>query len=66
MQIPGSFKTSIFGSRSPSEVPRIQLQDEWFVDVAKSVGAEVNRTLRILQDVACNGNLKEFLLVCNR
>lgn len=52
-----------FMNRSPSEVPRIQLRDEWFVDVAKSVGAEVNRTLRILQDVACNGNLRQFLLV---
>lgn len=54
---------SRFMNRSPSEVPRIQLRDEWFVDAAKSVGAEVNRTLRILQDVACNGNLKQFLLV---
>lgn len=51
-----------FMNRSPSEVPRIQIPNEWFVDIAMSIGTEVNRSLRILQDVACNGNLRQFLL----
>ncbi|KAL2921156.1 Reticulon-like protein B8 [Bienertia sinuspersici] len=35
-------------NRSPSEVPRIQLPDEWFVNVGVAVGREVNRVLRYL------------------
>ncbi|GFS34055.1 reticulon family protein [Actinidia rufa] len=32
-------------------------------NVAKSVGAEVNRALGFLQDVACGGNIKQFVIV---
>ncbi|XAR52820.1 hypothetical protein NMG60_11021105 [Bertholletia excelsa] len=49
-----------FLKRSPSAVPRIQLPDELFVNVAKSVGAEINHALVLLQDIACNGNIKQF------
>lgn len=50
-------------NRSASEVPRIQLPDEWFVNIGKVVGIEANRTLGFLQDIACNGNLKQLLMV---
>ncbi|PSS15981.1 Reticulon-like protein [Actinidia chinensis var. chinensis] len=50
-------------NRSPSKVPRLILPDELFVNVAKSVGAEVNRALGFLQDVACGGNIKQFVIV---
>ncbi|KAK9663872.1 hypothetical protein RND81_14G003800 [Saponaria officinalis] len=52
-----------FLNRERSNVPRIHLPEEWFVNIGMSVGAEVNRVLRIMQDVACNGTLKQFLLV---
>lgn len=50
-------------NRSPSKVPRLVVPAELFVNVAKSVGAEVNRTLGFLQDVACGGNIKQFVIV---
>ena len=53
----------LHGNRSPSEVPRLVLPDELFVNIGRSLGAEVNRGLQFLQDVACGGNLKQFLVV---
>ncbi|KAB2062606.1 hypothetical protein ES319_A10G163500v1 [Gossypium barbadense] len=50
-------------NRSSSQVPRLVLPDELFVSIGRSVGAEVNRGLQYLQDVACQGNLKQFLVV---
>lgn len=50
-------------NRSPSKVPRIVLPNELFINAAKSVGAEVNLALGFLQDVACGGNLKQFVVV---
>ncbi|GAV60002.1 Reticulon domain-containing protein [Cephalotus follicularis] len=52
-----------FLKSSPSRVPRLILPDELFANIGLSVGAEVNRVLRFLQDVACGGNLKQFLTV---
>jgi len=52
------------GDRKPSKVPRFALPDDFFVNIATAVGAEVNRGLRFLQDVSCGGNLKRFLIVC--
>ncbi|GMI93114.1 reticulon-like B 8 [Hibiscus trionum] len=52
-----------FLNRSSSQVPRLVLPDELFVSLGRSVGAEVNRGLQYLQDVACRGNLKQFLVV---
>ncbi|XP_061342796.1 reticulon-like protein B8 [Gastrolobium bilobum] len=49
-------------SRKPSKVPRFVLPEDFFVNIATAVGTEVNRGLRFLQDVACGGNLKQFLL----
>ncbi|KAK7304958.1 hypothetical protein VNO77_42854 [Canavalia gladiata] len=48
---------------TPSKVPRVVLPEELFVNIATVVGEEVNRGLRFLQDVACGGNLKQFLIV---
>ncbi|PON89678.1 Reticulon [Trema orientale] len=48
-------------NRSPSKVPRLVLPKEFFVNIAVSVGTEVNRALVFLQDVACGGNLKQLL-----
>ncbi|XP_022750749.1 reticulon-like protein B8 isoform X2 [Durio zibethinus] len=53
-------------NRSPSQVPRIVLPDELFVSIGRSFGTEVNRGLQFLQDVACGGNLKQFLVVLLR
>ncbi|MBA0779762.1 hypothetical protein Gotri_003973 [Gossypium trilobum] len=50
-------------NRSSSQVPRLVLPDELFVSIGRSVGAEVNRCLQYLQDVSCQGNLKQFLVV---
>ncbi|KAL9241325.1 hypothetical protein vseg_015448 [Gypsophila vaccaria] len=52
-----------FLNRKRSDVPRIKLPEEWFVNIGMTVGTEVNRVLRIMQDVACNGTLKQFLMV---
>nr|KYP43019.1 Reticulon-like protein B8 [Cajanus cajan] len=49
---------------TPSNVPRLVLPEELFVNIATVVGGEVNKGLRFLQDVACGGNLKQFLIVC--
>ncbi|KAK3017784.1 hypothetical protein RJ639_003414 [Escallonia herrerae] len=50
-------------NRSPAKVPRLVLPDELFVNVAISIGAELNRALGFLQDVACGGNIKQVLVV---
>ncbi|RYR45619.1 hypothetical protein Ahy_A07g031438 [Arachis hypogaea] len=50
-------------SRKPAKVPRFVLPEDVFVNIATAIGVEVNRGLRVLQDVACGGNLKQFLLV---
>ncbi|KAH7533691.1 hypothetical protein FEM48_Zijuj04G0158400 [Ziziphus jujuba var. spinosa] len=49
-------------NRSPSTVPRLVLPDDLFVNIAVSVGYELNRALGFLQDVACGGNLKQLLV----
>ncbi|KAK2994269.1 hypothetical protein RJ640_011936 [Escallonia rubra] len=51
------------GNRSPAKVPRLVLPDELFVNIAISIGAELNRALGFLQDVACGGNIKQVLVV---
>ena len=53
----------LLGNRSPSQVPRLVLPNELFVSIGRSLGTEVNRGLQFLQDVACGGNLKQFLVV---
>ncbi|MCD7450137.1 Reticulon-like protein B8 [Datura stramonium] len=50
-------------NRSPSNVPRLVLPDDLFVNIAKSIGAEINHGLGFLQDVALGGNLKQFVVV---
>ncbi|KAF8408712.1 hypothetical protein HHK36_004776 [Tetracentron sinense] len=50
-------------NRSPSQVPRIVLPDELFVNIGVSIGAEINRFLGYLQDISSGGNLKQFLMV---
>ncbi|XP_075498276.1 reticulon-like protein B8 [Primulina tabacum] len=50
-------------NRSPSEVPRLVLPEQVFINIGKLVGGEVNRGLNFLQDVACGGNMKQFLVV---
>ncbi|KAK8558310.1 hypothetical protein V6N13_038783 [Hibiscus sabdariffa] len=52
-----------FLNRSSSQVPRLVLPDELFISTGRSIGAELNRGLQLLQDVACRGNLKQFLVV---
>ncbi|KAM7497871.1 hypothetical protein LguiA_022285 [Lonicera macranthoides] len=50
-------------NRSPSDVPRLVLPDQLFVNVAVTIGEQANRALGYLQDVACGGNIKQFLMV---
>jgi hypothetical protein len=52
------------GDRKPSKAPRLVLPEDFFVNIATAVGTEVNRGLRVLQNVSCGGNLKQFVLVC--
>lgn len=49
---------------SPAKLPRLAIPEQVFVNIAKSIGAEVNRGLGFLQDISCSGNMKQFLLVC--
>lgn len=53
------FVWSTFLNRS--KVPRLRLPSELFVNIATSLGAEVNRALAFLQNVACGGNIKQLL-----
>nr|GMC76993.1 reticulon-like protein B8 [Ipomoea batatas]GME19093.1 reticulon-like protein B8 [Ipomoea batatas] len=50
-------------NRSPSQVPRLVLPEEVFVNIATTIGAEVNRALISLQDLSCGGSVKQFLIV---
>lgn len=50
-------------NRAPSKAPRLRLSEELFVNIGVFVGSEVNRFLGFLQDVACGGNLKQFLMI---
>lgn len=50
-------------SRSSSEVPRVVLPEDLFVNVAVAIGAQINQFLGYIQDAACGRNLKQFLVV---
>ncbi|ONK74419.1 uncharacterized protein A4U43_C03F6020 [Asparagus officinalis] len=50
-------------NRSTSEVPRFVLPDDLFVNIAMSIGAQINQFLGFIQDVACGRNLKQFVMV---
>ncbi|XP_068335505.1 reticulon-like protein B8 isoform X2 [Pyrus communis] len=50
-------------SSSPSKVPRLVLPEDLFVNIAVSIGAEINQGLAFVQDVAYGGNVKQFLMV---
>ncbi|KAL3502459.1 hypothetical protein ACH5RR_036908 [Cinchona calisaya] len=50
-------------NRSRSEVPRLVLPEELFVNLAKTISIQVNRGLGFLQDIACGGDIKHFLMV---
>ncbi|KAK4275640.1 hypothetical protein QN277_018684 [Acacia crassicarpa] len=52
-----------FVSREQAKIPRLVIPDNLFVNIATAAGAELNQGLRFLQDVACGGNLKLFLIV---
>ncbi|EOA31315.1 hypothetical protein CARUB_v10014488mg [Capsella rubella] len=51
-----------FLNRSQSRVPRLVLPKDFFAEVGVAIGTEVNRGLLFLQDVACKGTLKQFLM----
>lgn len=53
----------ISNANRSSRVPRVTLPQDIFVNAGKLAGAEVNRGLYYLQDVACGGNVKQFLAV---
>ncbi|XP_039155024.1 reticulon-like protein B8 isoform X2 [Eucalyptus grandis] len=57
--------SNVFGllSRTAFKPPHLVVPNDVFVDIGKSVGAEVNQALKFLQDVALGGNLKQFLVV---
>lgn len=50
-------------SRSSSEVPRVVLPEDLFVNVAVAIGSQINQFLGFIQDAACGRNLKQFLVV---
>lgn len=53
------FAWSIFSS----SVPRVQLPEELFASAGAAAGAQVNRALGFLQDVACGRDLKRLVIV---
>ncbi|KAL3715480.1 hypothetical protein ACJRO7_007244 [Eucalyptus globulus] len=61
-QVVWSSVSGFFG-RSSSEVPRLKIPEELFVNIGMVVGSEVNRALGFLQDVASRKDLKQFLAV---
>ncbi|KAJ6797088.1 reticulon-like protein B8 [Iris pallida] len=50
-------------SRSSSEVPRVVLPEDLFINVAVAIGDQINQFLGYIQDAACGRNLKRFLVV---
>ncbi|RRT38172.1 hypothetical protein BHM03_00036808 [Ensete ventricosum] len=54
---------SVVLNRSTSQVPRLVIPDDLFADVAVSLGAQINQFLGFIQDVACERNLKQFIVV---
>uniref|UniRef100_A0A1D1Z5C5 Reticulon-like protein n=2 Tax=Anthurium amnicola TaxID=1678845 RepID=A0A1D1Z5C5_9ARAE len=50
-------------NRSPSQVPRLVLPDELFVNIGMVIGTEINRFLGFLQDVASGRSLKQLIMV---
>ncbi|XP_008811812.4 reticulon-like protein B8 isoform X1 [Phoenix dactylifera] len=50
-------------SRSPSQVPRLVLPEELFINIAVCIGAQINQFLGFIQDVACGRNLRQSLVV---
>ncbi|CAN1759281.1 Reticulon-like protein B8 [Linum perenne] len=60
--VSGLLNNCILVNRSPTKVPRLVLPEELFANIGKSIGAEVNRGLYMLQNVSCGGNLKNFLV----
>ncbi|XP_065022218.1 reticulon-like protein B8 isoform X2 [Musa acuminata AAA Group] len=53
---------SVVLNRSTSQVPRLVIPDDLFANVAVSLGAQINQFLGFIQDVACERNLKQFLV----
>lgn len=53
----------LHGGRSSSKVPRLVLPKDLFVNIAITIGDEINRGLAFIQDISCGGNLKQFLIV---
>ncbi|KAJ8527882.1 hypothetical protein K7X08_015333 [Anisodus acutangulus] len=53
----------ILDKRSQSKVPRLVLPVDLFINIAKTIGAEINHGLGFLQDVSAGGNLKQFAVV---
>ncbi|XP_074574340.1 reticulon-like protein B8 [Curcuma longa] len=54
---------SIVLNRSTTQVPRVAIPQDVFVNVATSLGAQINQFLNYIQDVACERNLRQFLVV---
>ncbi|XP_047092682.1 reticulon-like protein B8 [Lolium rigidum] len=54
-----NFSSKLNGS---SKVPRVEIPDELFVNIAVGIGAQVNKFLGFLQDVSCERNLKHFVV----
>ncbi|XP_009356580.2 reticulon-like protein B8 isoform X1 [Pyrus x bretschneideri] len=55
--------SGMISSSSPSKVPRLVLPEDLFVNIAVSIGAEINQGLAFVQDVAYGRNVKQFLMV---
>ncbi|XP_026655689.2 reticulon-like protein B8 isoform X2 [Phoenix dactylifera] len=49
--------------QSPSQVPRLVLPEELFINIAVCIGAQINQFLGFIQDVACGRNLRQSLVV---
>ncbi|KAG6526790.1 reticulon-like protein B8 [Zingiber officinale] len=54
---------SVVLNRSTTQVPRVAIPQDVFVNVATSLGAQINQFLNYIQDVACERNLRQFLVV---
>ncbi|XP_060209670.1 reticulon-like protein B8 [Lycium barbarum] len=50
-------------NRSSSQVPRLVLPEDLFINIAKTIAGEINHGLGVLQNVASGGNLKQFGVV---
>lgn len=53
----------IFATRSPLQIPHIQIPQECVLEVASVLRVEINQMLTVLRDIGTGRDIKQFLTV---